>query len=81
MNLFVANFSDDITEEDLERLFGRYGKVTNVRIWIDFETGKSKGYGLVEIEDDWDAERAIEKLDGKRWHGMNLRVCKARTQR
>jgi RNA recognition motif-containing protein len=81
VNLFVANFCDDIKEEDLERLFGRYGKVTTVRIWIDFETGKSKGYGLVGIEDDWEAERAIEKLDGKRWHGMNLTVCKARTQR
>lgn len=81
MKLFVANFYDDTTEEDLGRLFGRYGNVTSVRIWIDFETGKSKGFGLVELEDDWDAERAIERLDGKRWHGMNLTVCKARTQK
>ena len=80
MKLFVANFYDDITEEDLERLFGRYGTVAGARIWIDFETGKSKGFGFVELEDDWDSERAIEKLDGKRWHGMNLTVCKARNQ-
>ena len=78
MNLFVANFYEDITEEDLERLFGRYGEVVAARIWIDFETGRSKGFGFVELKDDWDAERAIERLDGKRWHGTHLTVCKAR---
>ena len=52
-----------------------------MRIWIAFETGRSKGFGLVEMKDDWDAERAIEKLDGRRWHGMCLTACKARNQR
>jgi RNA recognition motif-containing protein len=78
MNLFVANFDDDITEADLDELFRDYGKVTNARIWIDFETGTSLGFGFVEIKDDWDADRAIEELDGKRWHGQYLKVSEAR---
>jgi cold-inducible RNA-binding protein len=74
MTLFVDNFCDDITEEDLERLFGHYGNVRRTAVWIRCERGKSKGFGLVELDDDSDTERAIKKLDGKRWRGMNLTV-------
>jgi RNA recognition motif-containing protein len=81
MRLFVGNLEEDVTERDLDELFGDYGKVTYAKIWINFETGKSRGFGFVELEDDWDAERAIEKLDGKQWNGMNLTVCKARNQK
>ena len=80
MKLFVANFDKDVTEEDLDDLFGDYGKVTNAKIWIDFETGKSRGFGFVEMKDDLDAEDAIEELNGKRWHGMYLKVSQARNQ-
>jgi RNA recognition motif-containing protein len=81
MNLFVANFDEDVTEEDLDELFSDYGKVTYARIWIDFETGKSRGFGFVEIRDNSDAENAIEELDGKHWRGNYLRISQARNQR
>jgi RNA recognition motif-containing protein len=80
MNLFVANFDEDVTEEDLEDLFTRYGEVANVTIWINLKTGKSDGFGFVEVKDDWDAERAIERLDGKWWRGMRLKVCQKRAR-
>jgi RNA recognition motif-containing protein len=81
MNLFVANFDEDVTEGDLHDLFGEYGRVMNARIWIDFRTGKSRGFGFVEIKDDWDAERAIEELNGTPWRNKHLKVSEARTQK
>jgi RNA recognition motif-containing protein len=81
MNLFVANFDEDVTEEELDELFGHYGKVTNATIWIDFETGKSRGFGFVELKDDGDAEQAISELDGKRWRSKYLKVSQARNQK
>jgi RNA recognition motif-containing protein len=81
MNLFVANFDEDVTEGDLDELFRDYGKVTNARICTDFETGKSRGFGFVEMKGVWEAERAIEELDGKRWRGKYLKVSEARNQK
>jgi len=80
MNLFVANFNEDTTEDDLDELFRPFGKVTNVKILIDFETGKSRGVGFVEFKDDWSARDAIDAMDGKRWSGRHLKVSEARTQ-
>jgi len=80
MNLFVANFNQDTTEDELDELFTSYGKVTNVKILTDFETGESRGFGFVEFKEDRDAREAIEQLDGKRWHGKHLKVSEARTQ-
>lgn len=79
MKLFVANFDEDMTEEDLEEIFRDYGKVNSVKIWIDFDSGKSKGFGFVEMPDDYEAETAIDRLDGTRWRGRRLKVAKARS--
>src|ERR1700719_3674638 len=81
MNLLVENFDDDVTESHLDELFRNYGTVTNVRIWINFKTGQSRGFGFVEIKDDSDAEHAIEELDGKQWRGKYLKVSEARDQK
>ncbi len=81
MNLFVANFEEDVTEADLDELFREYGKVTNARIWIDFRTGKARGFGFVEIKDESDAEYAIEELNGKLWRSKYLKVSEARPKR
>ena len=80
MNIFVANFDQDTDEEDLEVLFGNFGTVTDVNIWINSKTGESAGYGFVTISDDSGAERAIEELDGLLWNGRRLKVSKARHQ-
>jgi RNA recognition motif-containing protein len=78
MKLFVANFDDDTTEEELDELFRRFGKVRDVSIFTDWDTGKSRGFGFVEFDDAKDAEKAIEELDSRRWNGMHLKVKEAR---
>jgi RNA recognition motif-containing protein len=81
MKLFVANFDKSVTQEDLNDLFSDYGKVMDVKIWIDWDTGESRGFGIVELEEDWEAEQAIHTLNGKCWRGMRLKVSQARPQR
>ena len=81
MNIFVANFDSDVTEDDVEDLFDGYGTVGTVTVWRDLDTGESKGYGFVHMPDDSEAESAIRDLDGKWWHGRRLRVSEARPKR
>jgi RNA recognition motif-containing protein len=76
----VANFDEYTDEQDLEILFGNYGRVNDVMIWINSESGKPAGWGFVEMGHDDDAERAIERLDGRYWNGRRLKVSKARSQ-
>jgi RNA recognition motif-containing protein len=80
MNIYVANFDKDIKEEDLEHIFEKYGRVASVSIFGDWETGESRGFGFVEMPDEWEAERAIGKIDGRWWNGRRLKANKARTQ-
>jgi RNA recognition motif-containing protein len=81
MEIFVANFKDEIEEVDLERLFGKYGEVTDVEIICNWRTGESAGYAFVEMPDDDDAEFAIEQLNGHWWNGRRLKVNKKRERR
>lgn len=78
MNIYVGNLSYQMTEEDLQQLFEEFGGVTRVNIIKDRETGRSKGFGFVEMNDEEDGEKAIEALDGEENNGRNLRVNKAR---
>jgi RNA recognition motif-containing protein len=77
MNLFVGNFDQRVTERDLAKLFAKYGTVETSIVYINFETGKSRGFGFVRMKDDREAERAIRKLNDKRWHGRRLMVSRA----
>jgi len=72
-NIYVGNLSFKTTEQDLEELFGQYGEVTRVNIIQDRETGRSRGFGFVEMESEG-ASEAIEALDGNEFDGRNLRV-------
>jgi len=74
--IYVGNINYQATEEDLKNVFSEYGRVTSVKIINDRETGRSKGFGFVEMENG--AERAIEELDGKEFQGRRLRVNEAR---
>ena len=78
MKIFVANFDRETSEDDLESLFVKYGKANLVFHSVDWESGKSKGWGFVEMPDEDDAERAIQSLDGKWRNGKRLKVNKAR---
>jgi RNA recognition motif-containing protein len=81
MKLFIANFEKDITEEESQELFLCFGKVSYVKIWTDLESCESRGFGFVDMPDDYWAEQAIETLDKTYWHGKRLKVSKARDQR
>ena len=64
MNLFVGNLDFKVKSNDLAELFGQYGKVTSARVITDKETGRSRGFGFVEMENESEAKSAIEKLNG-----------------
>ncbi|MFP3860333.1 MAG: RNA recognition motif domain-containing protein [Bacteroidales bacterium] len=78
MNIYVGNLDYKLQENELEQLFGEYGEVSSVKIITDKYTGKSKGFGFVEMPDDENAEAAIEGLNGKEINGRQMRVNKAR---
>lgn len=76
MKIYVGNLPWSTAEEDLRELFGRYGAVDDAAVVTDRETGRSRGFGFVELDDDG-ARKAIEELDGTDFGGRNLRVNEA----
>lgn len=81
MNIYVGNISYSTKEEDLKESFGAFGEVTSVKIISDRETGRSKGFGFVEMTDDDAGATAIEEMNGKEIGGRALRVNEARPKR
>jgi len=63
-NIFVGNLSYDSTEESVRALFERYGVVNSARIMTDRETGRSRGFAFVEMENEAEADQAIQALNG-----------------
>jgi RNA recognition motif-containing protein len=78
MNIYAGNLAYDLSDEDLGNAFAEYGEVSSANIITDRETGRSKGFGFVEMPNDDEGEKAIEELDGKPLNGRNLKVNKAR---
>ena len=78
MTIYVGNISYDVTPEDLKAAVSDYGTVTRVSLPTDRETGKSRGFGFVDMENDNEEEAAIEALDGAEWMGREMRVNKAK---
>lgn len=76
--LFVGNISWDATDKDLENLFAEYGEVTSARIITDKISGKSRGFGFVEMSSDEEAQAAIEGLNEKDFMGREISVNVAR---
>jgi RNA recognition motif-containing protein len=77
MNIYVGNLPFNTTAADLEALFGEYGTVDSAAIINDRETGRSRGFGFVEMENAAGA-KAVEELDGADYNGRNLKVNEAR---
>lgn len=77
MTIYVGNINYSLGEDDIQRIFEVMGKVESVKLVKDKKTGKSKGYGFVEMTDKKEAMEAIKTLDGKEVGGRNLRVMKA----
>ena len=70
--IFVGNLSFQITETDLSNLFGEIGQVESVQIITDRDTGRSKGFGFVQMADDAAGEKAIAQLNGKEVGGRSV---------
>jgi len=69
-----------MSEESLRKLFEQYGEVVSAKIIKDRMTGRSRGFGFVEMSDSEEANEAIKSLDGKEVEGRNLRVNRAKSQ-
>lgn len=78
MNIFVAGLSYNVSEADLGNLFAEYGEVVSSKVVMDRDTGRSKGYGFVEMNDDEEGNKAIEELNGAEVDGRTLSVSVAR---
>jgi RNA recognition motif-containing protein len=77
-NIFVGNLSFNSTEESVRSLFERYGAVNSARIMTDRDTGRSRGFAFVEMENDSEAANAINALNGYQMEGRSLNVNEAR---
>ncbi|PLX68996.1 MAG: RNA-binding protein [Denitrovibrio sp.] len=78
MNIYVGNLSYSTSEDNISELFEKIGAVDSVRIITDRDTGRSKGFGFVEMADDSQAKEAIDKLNETELDGRNLTVNEAK---
>ena len=78
MKLYVGNLSFNTSTQDLEKIFGEIGTVESTSIIEDRETGRSRGFGFVEMSNDQEGQNAISQLDGKEIDGRSLKVNEAK---
>lgn len=78
MNIFIAGLSFKVNDADLANLFEEYGELTSAKVITDRQTGRSKGYGFVEMEDNEAAGKAIAELNGAEYDGRTISVSEAR---
>jgi RNA recognition motif-containing protein len=78
MNIYVGNLSYGMSEDELRDAFSAFGEVSSVKILMDRETGRSRGFGFVEMPNKNEAEQAIAQLNGKDLGGRALRINEAR---
>ncbi len=77
-NIFVGNLNFNTSEDDLRQMFEVYGQVDRVSIMTDRDTGRSRGFGFVEMTNAEDGEKAIAALNGSQTGGRTLNVNEAR---
>jgi cold-inducible RNA-binding protein len=78
MNIYVGNLSYETTEGDLQSAFERFGSVSSARVITDKYTGKSKGFGFVEMANTAEARTAIQELNNRDMNGRNVSVNEAK---
>ncbi|WP_029905088.1 RNA-binding protein [Prevotella sp. 10(H)] len=83
MNIYVSNLNFSTSGESLHELFAEYGEVTSSKIITDRETGRSRGFGFVEMSDDTEGQNAISELHESDFEGktINVNVARPRTER
>jgi RNA recognition motif-containing protein len=78
MNMYVSNLSFNTLDDDLRKLFEAFGEVSSAKVITDRETGRSRGFGFVEMKSDAEAKEAIKTLHNKEVEGRNMSVTVAR---
>lgn len=78
MNIYVGNLNYRVREADLQQVMEDYGSVSSVKVITDRETGRSKGFGFVEMANDSEASKAISELNGAEFEGRTMVVKEAR---
>ena len=78
MKLYVGNLSYQTQESDLRDKFAQHGEVVSANVVTDRDTGRSRGFGFVEMATDEDARKAIQALDGQELDGRNIKVNESR---
>tara|TARA_R110002126_G_scaffold14765_3_gene61335 strand:- start:11589 stop:11849 length:261 start_codon:yes stop_codon:yes gene_type:complete len=78
MNIYVGNLSYGVSEDNLREVFEAYGEVSSCKVITDKYSGRSKGFGFVEMDNDSEAQAAIDQLDGAEIDGREVRVNEAR---
>ena len=77
-NLFVGSLSWNVTDDQLKEFFSAAGTVTSAKVITDRDSGRSKGFGFVEMSSDEEAQKAIKELNGKDLDGRAVNVSEAR---
>lgn len=78
MNIYVSNLSFNVQDEDLREFFTPYGEVTSAKVITDRETGRSRGFGFVEMSDEAASKKAIAELDGATVENRTIGVSEAK---
>ncbi|MTI89096.1 MAG: RNA-binding protein [Balneolaceae bacterium] len=78
MNIYVGNLSYDVSDDQLKEVFEAFGEVSSCKIITDRQSGRSKGFGFVEMDNTAEAEAAIENLNGSEIDGRSVKVNEAR---
>lgn len=78
--LYVGNLAFSVTDDELMQAFTSFGNIASARVVMDRMTGRSKGFGFVELEDDAAADEAVQKMDGQTIGGRPVRVSEAKPQ-
>ncbi len=78
MNIYVSNLSFNVQDEDLREFFTPYGEVSTAKIITDRETGRSRGFGFVEMSDDVASKKAIAELNEATVEGRTIKVMEAK---
>lgn len=83
MNIYVSNLNFSTSSESLQELFAGYGEVSSANIIKDRETGRSRGFGFVEMPNDSEGQKAIDELNGTDFEGktINVNVARPKTER
>ena len=81
MNIYTGNLSYQTTSDDLREAFEAFGAVTSASVIMDRETGRSKGFGFVEMADNAEADAAIKALNGRDLNGRSIKVNQAEARK